>query len=56
MIKPEDDIVIAFKLRICNGNGLVGVVRENREGACCVEADAFDRTGVDAILAYGSLD
>lgn len=50
VVKPEDHIpvvAIVGKVRAGDGDGGVGVVGEDGEGACRVEADAADGGGGD---------
>lgn len=50
VVQPQDDVAVVAvvgKVRAGHGDGLVGVVREDGEGAGGVEADAADACGVD---------
>lgn len=58
VVEPQDDVaVIAIVLEVGtrDGDGLVGVVGENGEGAGCVEANAAHGCRVDVVLVEGPL-
>jgi hypothetical protein len=54
VVKPQDDIAvvaIVVEIRACHRDGLIGIGREDGQGAGGVEADALDLLRVN-----GSLD
>lgn len=56
MVKPEDDVVIIVKPRGGYGNGFIGVLGEDGQGACGIEGETSDGIGVYAMLAEDALD
>ena len=54
MIEPQDDIsiiAIILKVRSSYGDWLVGVVGEDCEGACSIEANSTNSFWVNVLLA-----
>ena len=59
MVQPEDNVSVVpviLKIRARDGDWLVGIVRENRQGTSGIEAEALDRAGIDLGLGQHFLD
>lgn len=56
MVKPKYDIPIIVKVGAGDRDWLIGVLREDRKGACGVESQASNCTRIDVMLVQNSLD
>ena len=55
VIKPEDDVVVVVEFRACHRDRFIGVMGEDGERACGVEAYSPDCGRVNAVLAQNAL-
>lgn len=56
VVQPEDNVMVIVEARGGDGDGFIGVMGENGQGASGIESETSNGSGIDIMLVEDSLN